>query len=52
MALTAIIEAELLAALENGTDPESVLHRYQESKGPLLKFRTPVLRRNLAPEIA
>ncbi len=35
MALTAIIEEDLLAALENGTDPESVLHRYQASKGPL-----------------
>ncbi len=35
MALTAIIEEELLAALETGTDPEAVMHRYQASKGPL-----------------
>jgi len=35
MALTAIIEAQLLASIDDGTDPEAVIHRYQASKGPL-----------------
>lgn len=35
MALTAIIEEELLATIGTDTDPEVVIHRYQASKGPL-----------------
>ena len=35
MALTDVIEADLLRALETGGDVEGVLHRYGASKGPL-----------------
>ena len=35
MALTAIIEEELLATIGTDTDPEAVIHRYHASKGPL-----------------
>ena len=35
MALTDLIEADLLATLDGGADPQTVLDRYAGSKGPL-----------------
>lgn len=35
MALTELIEQELLATLDGGTDPQEIMRRYSGSKGPL-----------------